>query len=341
MKKEFIKVRFDELFFDPKNVRILHITNDRNDWGHDEIRDHFLHGDGKVKVKKLMEKIVDANQLYEPITVVGEEGDYKVIEGNQRLAAHLMIDEINYKKNGEKFRPNGWPDIECIWFKDVTAKEVEHYLYTVHVEGKDEWAKYNKALSLKNKLNENFTIEEIAKSYRKSKDSVEADINTINMIDNHNLLHTKFSIVNWYIKNRALRIIFKTEKVNKEKFEESFIKCIKQDSEGKDSVTVRNVLSAVAKNALYPLLKKFSEDANFAQLKNTWNNHPVSTSAIETLKTIQLKFRDKDFEKDLYKIIKTKSNDHKIKEKKDEIKKELDRIRKKVNIRLRDLEKFR
>ena len=220
-------IDFQNIKFDPENVRINNIIKLNPEWGHSEIKEYFLYKEGKNNIKTLKEEIKAANQLFEAIVVKKLEhtDDYLVLEGNQRLAAYYWLKEIDRDES----LPN-WPNIDTIVISDYTDIEIKQFLHFIHVKGKDPWKAYNKALQVITYL-EMFSEEDIQKKFRLTKKNIEEMKETVEVMELNRLQENKYSIISWLVKCRDLNDLFIAESVDKKQFYKKFIKSIENEEE--------------------------------------------------------------------------------------------------------------
>ena len=343
MRKEFIKaeskegIDFNNIRFDPDNPRIINIKQHKPDWGHAEIKNHFLYGGGKKKVKDLKEDLLTAKQMFEPIIVkkIQYTDEYLAIEGNQRLAAHHWLKDID----NDTSLPY-WPKIDVLVISHYTDIELEQFLYFIHVQGKDEWAAYNKALKIVSLLNQ-FSKEEIHDKFKLTTKNIDEMKETIEVINKNRLDENKYSIISWLVKSRDLNDIFTAQTVDKKIFYEKFIASIqKGDEEGDFSSTVwRNHFSKIAGANAVQILKKFCNHGDFHRSRSQWRAHPASTGMVAALKEINQHFRDDpNLDKRLLDFLRSETSDEN-KRIKDAIKFELKTLAKVLDKRAKVLEK--
>lgn len=343
MKKEFVRadsengIDYNNIRFDPTNPRILDLLQHNPDWGHAEIKDHFLYGKGKNNIKKLKEDIKIANQLFEPITIrkIEHTDEYIVVEGNQRLAAHHWLNDIDKDTS----LPN-WPKIDVIIISDFKKVELEQFLYFIHVEGKDQWKAYNKALKIVSLLEE-FTPEEVHKKFDLTVKNINEMKETIDVIKKNRLNENKYSIISWLVKCRDLNDIFAAQTVDKEIFYEKFIESVKKAEEDDDfsSTVWRGHFAKIANINATQILKKFCNHGDFNRSRNEWRAHPASTGVVAALKEINQHFRDDpNLDSKLFDLLKTKTTNEN-KKIKDAIKYELKTLAKVLEKRAKALEK--
>ncbi len=343
MRKEFIKaeskegIDFNNIKFDPDNPRILNIKQHNPEWGHSDIKNHFLYGGGKKKVKDLKEDLLTAKQMFEPIVVKKIEytDEFLAIEGNQRLAAHHWLKDID----NDSSLPH-WPKIDVLVISDYTEIELEQFLYFIHVQGKDEWQAYNKALKIVSLLNQ-FSKDEIHDKFKLTTKNIDEMKETIEVINKNRLDENKYSIISWLVKSRDLNDIFKAQTVDKKNFYENFIASIqKADEEGVFSSTVwRNHFSKIAGANAVKILKKFCSHGDFHKSRNEWRSHPSSTGVVAALKEINQNFRDDpNLDSKLFDLLKAKTTNEN-KKIKDAIKYELKTLAKILEKRAKTLDK--
>lgn len=138
------------LKFYPKNPRVFSLLNDDDiEPDQDTI---YKHMKSTEHVRALRLNIKTNGGLINPILVSGDV----VIEGNSRLAAYKMLQEID---------PIRWGKIRCHVFKEpLTDDDVFNLLCTFHVNGRKDWNPMEQAGLLYRRQQECMRpIEEIAK----------------------------------------------------------------------------------------------------------------------------------------------------------------------------------
>lgn len=136
-------------------------------------------------VKKLIPDIRRNGGLIEPILVRIDR--LQVIEGNSRLAAYRYL--------YGKYEDEKWSNIPCRLVSRLTDDQQAALLHSIHVKGKTQWTRYEKAhfTYLQHKI-KGKKIEEVAKLFSISKSKAYEDVRIIqSMKDNDDRNRAHFS----------------------------------------------------------------------------------------------------------------------------------------------------
>lgn len=110
--------------------------------------------------------------LIEPILVRTDTRE--VIEGNSRLAVYLHLHEQE---------PDGdWELIPCYLITGLTPTQQAAFLNQIHVKGKTQWSPYEKANFAYVRKVEGMNIDEIAKLFGESRETIRKRINVIDLM---------------------------------------------------------------------------------------------------------------------------------------------------------------
>ena len=124
-------------------------------------------------VKNLIPDIRRNGGLLEPIIV--RHDTQEVIEGNSRLAAYRYL---NSNSEDEK-----WKQIQCRVVSQLTADQMTALLHYIHVRGKTEWSKYDKAyFTYVQRRIEQKNFKEIAQLFSVSETTARRDVRVIEMM---------------------------------------------------------------------------------------------------------------------------------------------------------------
>jgi len=149
----------------------------------------------QTSVKNLIPSIEDHGGLLDPILV--RYDNYKVIEGNSRLAAFRFL----YKKTGDP----KWSAIPCTCVAKLTAEQQDAYLNQIHVKGKTPWAAYEKANFAYTRKKSGVGIAEISRRFSESESEVQKRIKAVSlMADNNDKEKSHFSYYDVLVRSRNI-----------------------------------------------------------------------------------------------------------------------------------------
>lgn len=123
-------------------------------------------------VTNLISDVERHKGLVEPILVSFET--MEVIDGNSRLAVYRILHERN--SAGE------WDDIPCLLIKNLTPRQREEFLSQIHVKGRTDWSAYEKANFAYVRKASGRTVDQIAKLFGESENTVRTRISAIEMM---------------------------------------------------------------------------------------------------------------------------------------------------------------
>ena len=158
MFSNFMDIPLDKIDLDPENPRLVHIEDKLTD---KEIEEYlFDEEDGRRLYKQLKQD----EQIFEEVWLK-EIGDrYTVKEGNRRVvASKRFLSDIESGKL-EGFNADDYRTIPAKIFKeDITNKEIDMFLGTLHIAGRKDWSASNKGQHIHKMVTKyNDTLETVA-----------------------------------------------------------------------------------------------------------------------------------------------------------------------------------
>ena len=192
---ELVELDQRTLKFYPENPRVYSILNLAGEEpSQDEIEQLMCSQD---HVKQLKESIVSNGGLIDPLIV--RTGDYTVLEGNSRLAAYRILNQINAIK---------WAKVKC---KVLPADIDEDYIFQLlgqyHIIGRKDWEPFEQAHYLYRRQQQTrYPVEQMAQSLGISAKKAKKMIQVIEfMIKNDDLNKRRWSYYEEYLKNASIK----------------------------------------------------------------------------------------------------------------------------------------
>ena len=170
-----IKIPIEKVLLDVDNPRIQFLIDSYITKGIklDEITQKQLMLGLKVKTKgkyEILKESIEAKGLLEPIWVVQEDNNYRVIEGNTR---RLVFEDL-CRKYPDKEQ---WKQIAARVLPSNTPKDTIAFLrLEYHLGGKQPWDPYERARYLYNLSESGYTTERLAREARSRETEIKNDI---------------------------------------------------------------------------------------------------------------------------------------------------------------------
>ena len=215
----------NEIQFYRKNPRIASILAEHNDKITNETIDNILWD--RNETHRLYKQIKKDGGLIHPILIYRD----KALEGNTRLCCYKHL--YNTTKNKK------WKYIKChVILDDLTQDEIYRLLCTEHIEGKIEWAAYEKAnLYCKMKDEEGLILEQISEIVGESAPTIGYRIRAYKlMVRNEIIDKNKYSHFEQLVRNQDIQEIKRRDP----EIEKKIIELIK-DERIKKAVDIRKV----------------------------------------------------------------------------------------------------
>lgn len=183
------------LKFYPENPRVYSVLNLAGEEpSQDEIENLMC---GQDHVKQLKDSIISNGGLIDPLIV--RAGDYTVLEGNSRLAAYRLLNQVDAIK---------WAKVKC---KVLPADIEEDYIFQLlgqyHIIGRKDWEPFEQAHYLYRRHQQTrYPVEQMAESLGITKQKATKMIQVIEfMIKNNDLNKRRWSYYEEYLKNASLK----------------------------------------------------------------------------------------------------------------------------------------
>jgi len=262
----FQNIAIKDISLDIENPRYAEAQMDQNikKWTDEKLEEFIVDDD----ISDILPSI-KASGIIDPVWVLEKgKGKYVMVEGSRRLAA------VRQLANGKPPKGVNYTTIPAHIYPKNTDKKTIHAQKIILQTGKKKWGAFNESKALHDLIHEdNYTIQEAAKMWKKSVSSVEKEL--------ENFQHYK-EFSKW-VKNRKLNIsprhysYFQKASLDvREKMfiskpqREIFYKDITPDKNGKTRIS-----SVSLKGGLIKTYNKFATNENV--LKNFIKNRKMTT----------------------------------------------------------------
>ena len=180
-------VPLSKLRFWEKNPRIyaemFSPYEDKAKYSDDQMNEKiYLHLKELSNVRDLRSKIFENGGLIDALMVQKIKGKdvYRVLEGNRRLAACLMIGELS------KGKPDAFTidSVPCEVVSEIPEEVIYAYLGAVHIVGKKDWDPFAKAVYIKHRVaHHGGNLDKLEKELKESKPKISRQLATINLME--------------------------------------------------------------------------------------------------------------------------------------------------------------